>query len=88
MANWERTIWSDKRLENRVDERGKFASQHHLGGRDRPIDGSAGAGAWQREIITVDYRNSLVLQDLYDKVSRKAAASGKITEKSAIDAVY
>jgi hypothetical protein len=82
MANWDRTRFVDTRLE------GRLSNQHHLGGRDRPIDGSAGGGKHQREIITVDYRNSRVLQDLYDRVSQKAAASGKITEESAIDAVY
>lgn len=70
MADWSRTMFSEKRLEDVLEE-GTYRGRRIIH-RDTPIDGGVYLGAGEREAIVVDSEKYPALKKLYEKAKEKA----------------
>ncbi|MDI6737904.1 MAG: hypothetical protein QME12_05325 [Nanoarchaeota archaeon] len=70
MANWDRTMFTEKRLEDVLEE-GMYMGRRIIH-RDTPIDGGVYIGAGEREAIVVDSDKYPAIRKLYEKAKEKA----------------
>ncbi|MFH1065535.1 MAG: hypothetical protein V1734_03455 [Nanoarchaeota archaeon] len=89
MADWDRTMFSEKRLEDVLE--GESYLGRKIIHRDSPIDKGVYLGAGEREAIVVDSEKYPAIRKLYEKAKEKALigiASENVVKGLILNAVY